>query len=148
MIQSILKKPVMRFAKTHQDAQLPKKNHSDDAGWDLFSVENKIIKAKEKAVVDVGLQLAYLEPGYWIRVASRSGLSFKNGILAHPGVIDTGYRGTLGVLLYNHDLVDHEVKVGDRIAQIVVHFNVDLDVEWGNIETTERGEKGFGSSGR
>lgn len=144
----MLKKPLMKFLKTHEDAQLPKKNHEDDAGWDLFAVEDKIIPAKSKETVDVGLKLAFLEPGYWIRVASRSGLSFKNGILAHPGVIDNGYRGELGVLLYNHNSLDHEVKKGDRIAQLVIHFNVDMDVEWGNIESTQRGDKGFGSSGR
>lgn len=147
-MQSLLKKPVMRFAKTHPDAQLPKKNHNDDAGWDLFSVEEKIIPANSKEVIDVGLRLAYLEPGYWIRVASRSGLSFKNGILAHPGVVDNGYRGSLGVLLYNHSNTDHIVKIGDRVAQIVIHFNIDLDVEWGDVESTLRGDKGFGSSGR
>lgn len=147
-MDSILKKPLIKFFKTHPDAQLPKKNHEDDAGWDLFAVEDKIIPAKSKETVDVGLKLAFLESGYWIRVASRSGLSFKNGILAHPGVVDNGYRGELGVLLYNHDSRDHIVKKGDRIAQIVVHFNVDMDVEWGNIEETQRGEKGFGSSGR
>lgn len=147
-MNSLLKKPKMKFFKTHAEAKLPLKNHSDDAGWDVFSVEDKTIPAKGREVINVGLKLAYLEPGYWLRVASRSGLSFKNGILAHPGVIDNGYRGELGVLLYNHDNTDHTVKRGDRVAQLVVHFNVDLDVEWGNIESTERGEKGFGSSGR
>lgn len=147
-MESLLKKPLMKFFKTHPDAQLPKKNHLSDAGWDLFAVEDKVIPPNSKAEVDVGLKLAYLEPGYWIRVASRSGLSFKSGILAHPGVIDNEYRGNLGVLLYNHESVPHQVKKGDRIAQIVVHFNVDLDVEWGTIENTVRGEKGFGSSGR
>lgn len=147
-METLLKRPVMRFSKAHEDAILPKKNHNDDAGWDLFAVENKIIKAGSKEVVDVGLVLAYIEPGYWIRVASRSGLSFKNSILAHPGVIDSGYRGSLGVLLYNHGSEDYTVNKGDRVAQIVVHFNVEMDVEWGNIDNTERGSKGFGSSGR
>jgi dUTP pyrophosphatase len=147
-MDNLLKKPAMKFFKTHEDALLPKKNHSDDAGWDLFSVEDKTIQANSKEVVNVGLKLAYLQPGYWIRVASRSGMSFKSGILAHPGVVDNGYRGDLGVLLYNHSNVPYQVKKGDRVAQIVVHFNVDLDVEWGNIEDTSRGDKGFGSSGR
>lgn len=147
-MDSILKKPIIKFFKTHPDAQLPKKNHDDDAGWDLFSVEDKIIPSGGKEVVDVGLALAFLEPGYWIRVASRSGLSFKHGILAHPGVVDNGYRGSLGVLLYNHNGAGYQVKRGDRIAQIVAHFNIDLDVEWGNIEETKRGDKGFGSSGK
>jgi dUTP pyrophosphatase len=147
-MKSILPKPMMAFCKTHEDAQLPKKNHEDDAGWDLFSVEEKTIPANGKGVVDVGLRLAHLEPGYWIRVASRSGLSFKSGILAHPGVIDNGYRGSLGVLLYNHSNEDYTVSKGDRVAQLVAHFNVDLNVEWGDIQDTTRGDKGFGSSGK
>lgn len=147
-MDSILKKPIIKFSKTHPEAQLPKKNHHDDAGWDLFAVEDKTIPANGSAVVDVGLVLAYLEPGYWIRVASRSGLSFKHSVLAHPGVVDSGYRGSLGVLLYNFSKSDYNVKKGDRIAQIVTHFNIEFDVEWGNIEDTERGDKGFGSSGK
>jgi dUTP pyrophosphatase len=147
-MDSILKKPVIKFFKTHDDAQLPKKNHDDDAGWDLFSVEDKTILPNSKEVVNVGLKLAHLENGYWIRVASRSGMSFKSGILAHPGVIDNGYRGDLGVLLYNHSSNEYHVKKGDRVAQIVVHFNIDMGVEWGSVQDTDRGSKGFGSSGK
>lgn len=147
-MDSILKKPFMKFHKTHQDAQLPVKNHDNDAGWDVFAVQDGVVPAHGKMVIDVGLVLAFLEPGYWLRVASRSGLSFKHGLLAHPGVIDNGYRGSLGVLLYNHSDADYQVKQGDRVAQIVAHFNIDLQVEWGNIEETERGGKGFGSSGK
>jgi len=139
---------MMKFSKTHEDAKLPQKNHDDDSGWDLFAVEDAVIYAKSSKVIDVGLKMAYIEPGYWIRVASRSGLSFKHGILAHPGVIDNGYRGDLGVLLYNHSDREYTVHKGDKVAQLVVHFNIDLGVDWGNIEDTERGEKGFGSSGR
>jgi deoxyuridine 5'-triphosphate nucleotidohydrolase len=147
-MNSLLKKPTMRFSKAHPDALLPQKNHSDDAGWDVFSVEDKEIPPKGSAIVDVGLKLAYLEPGYWIRVSSRSGLSFKHNILAHPGVIDNGYRGSLGVLLYNHSDTMYKVNKGDRVAQLVLHFNIDIDVEWGEVQNTLRGEKGFGASGK
>lgn len=148
MSDSLLKKPVIKFSKTHPEALLPKKNHDDDAGWDLFSVEEKIISPNSSSVVDVGLKLAFLEPGYWIKVSSRSGLSFKHGILAHPGVIDNGYRGSLGVLLYNHSNMPYTVNKGDRVAQLVVHFNIDMGVEWGEVEDSTRGDKGFGSSGK
>jgi dUTP pyrophosphatase len=140
--------PSMRFEKTHPDAKLPEKNHDSDAGWDLFSVESCIIPPRSKNIVPVGLKLAYLEPGYWIKVASRSGLSFKHGILAHPGVIDQNYRGDLGVLLYNHGDVSYAVNKGDRIAQLVLHFNIQMKVDWGAVQQTDRGEKGFGSSGK
>ena len=147
-MESILKSPKMLFTKTHDLAQLPKKNHQDDAGWDLFSVEKTLIPTKSRAVVPVGLKLAYLEPGYWIRISSRSGLSFKYGITAHPGVVDNGYRGDLGVLLYNNSDTDYIVDVGDRVAQLILHFNIDIEAGWGEVQDTERGEKGFGSSGK
>lgn len=140
--------PKMLFEKTHPDAQLPRKNFDSDAGWDLTAVEDTAIPGLGQAIVPVGLKLAYLEPGYWIQVSSRSGLSFKHGILAHPGVIDQNYRGDLGVLLYNHKQTAYEVKRGDRIAQLVLHVNLHLRVDWGKSQPTDRGEKGFGSSGK
>ena len=140
--------PKMLFEKTHPDAQLPKKNFESDAGWDLFAVEPQFIPAQHTAIVPVGLKLAYLEPGYWLRVESRSGLSFKHSILAHPGVIDQNYRGDLGVYLYNHGHEDYTIAKGDRIAQLVLHFNIKMDVSFGVVQSTDRGEKGFGSSGK
>jgi len=140
--------PSIKFEKTHPDAQLPRKNFESDSGWDLSAVEDTIIPPLGQAVVPVGLKLAYLEPGYWLQVGSRSGLSFKSGVLAHPGVIDQNYRGDLGVLLYNHRQTPYEVKKGDRIAQLVAHFNLQLTTEWGTVQPTDRGEKGFGSSGK
>lgn len=139
--------PTIKFEKTHPEAQLPKKNFESDSGWDLYAIEDVIVPGSGQAVAPVGLKLAYLEPGYWIQVCSRSGLSFKSGILAHPGVIDQNYRGDLGVLLYNHRHADYQVKRGDRIAQLVVHYNIHMGVEWGTVQQTDRGEKGFGSSG-
>ena len=140
--------PQIRFEKTHPDAQLPKKNFESDSGWDLVAVEGIAIPPRNRGLVPVGLKLAFLEPGYWISVESRSGLSFKHGVLAHPGVIDQNYRGDLGVLLYNHSDKFYNVEKGDRIAQLVVHYNVHMQVGWGNVQATDRGEKGFGSSGK
>lgn len=141
-------RPRMIFEKTHPEAQLPKKNFNTDSGWDLFAVEETIIPGKSKGVVPVGLKLAFLEPGYWLSVESRSGLSFKHSILAHPGVIDQNYRGDLGVLLYNHSNEDYIAKKGDRVAQLVLHYNIHIEAEWGTVQPTDRGEKGFGSSGK
>lgn len=140
--------PSIKFEKTHPDAVLPKKNFDSDSGWDLAAVEDTVIPGLGQAVVPVGLKLAFLEPGYWLQVCSRSGLSFKSGVLAHPGVIDQNYRGDLGVLLYNHRQVPYNVKKGDRIAQLVAHFNLHMIASWGTVQSTDRGEKGFGSSGK
>ena len=140
--------PVLKFEKTHDLAKLPTKNHESDTGYDVYSIEDKIIPTKGSAVVAVGLKFAYIPEGYWVKVESRSGLGFKHGILAHPGIIDCGYRGDAGVKLYNLTDKDYEVKTGDRIAQFVVYLNFSMPVEWGKVEETERGEKGFGSSGK
>lgn len=145
---TFLDAPKLVFVKTHPDAQLPKKNHDTDAGYDIFAVEDTLIPANCAVVVPVGLKVGYIEPGYFVKVESRSGLSFKNRILAHPGIIDEEYRGDLGTLLYNHGTQDYQVKKGDKIAQLVVYFNIKMTTEFGEAVDSVRGEKGFGSSGR
>lgn len=140
--------PVLKFEKTHDSAKLPTKNHDSDTGYDVYSIEDKIIPAKSSGVVGVGLKFAYIPEGYWVKVESRSGLGFKHGIMAHPGIIDCGYRGDAGIKLYNLTDKDYEIKAGDRIAQFVIYLNFSMPVEWGKAEESSRGEKGFGSSGR
>lgn len=140
--------PVLKFEKTHDLAKLPTKNHESDTGYDVYSIEDKIIPAKGSNIVGVGLKFAFIPDGYWVKVESRSGLGFKHGILAHPGIIDCGYRGDAGIKLYNLTDIDYEIKQGDRIAQFVVYLNFSMPVEWGKVENSERGEKGFGSSGK
>jgi deoxyuridine 5'-triphosphate nucleotidohydrolase len=140
--------PVLKFEKTHPDAQLPSKNHNEDTGYDVYSVEEKVIPARSSAVVNVGLKFAYIPEGYWIKVESRSGLGFKHGIMAHPGIIDNGYRGDAGIKLYNNTDNDYTVNKGDRVAQFVIYFNISMPVDWGKVEETSRGDKGFGSSGK
>lgn len=140
--------PVLKFKKTHELAKLPTKNHDSDTGYDVYSIEDKIIPAKGSAIVEVGLKFASIPEGYWVKVESRSGLGFKHGIMAHPGIIDCGYRGDAGVKLYNLTDLDYQVKTGDRIAQFALYFTLSMPVEWGEIEDSSRGEKGFGSSGK
>jgi len=140
--------PILKFEKTHDLAKLPTKNHESDTGYDVYSVEDKIIPAKSSSVVGVGLKFASIPSGYWIKVESRSGLGFKYGIFAHPGIIDCGYRGDAGVKLYNFTDTDYTVKAGDRIAQFVLYINISMPVEWGKASESDRGEKGFGSSGK
>ena len=162
----------IKFLKTHPDAQLPKRNHgirkltidelqdpkcrnwsledmsTADSGYDIFAAEDTVIPGEGQAVVPVGIQVAYITPGYWFRIESRSGLSFKAGILAHPGIIDNQYRGDLGTCLYNHRHTTYTVKKGDRIAQLVVYRVYEAEIEWAEeVHETKRGEKGFGSSG-
>jgi deoxyuridine 5'-triphosphate nucleotidohydrolase len=138
----------LKFKRVHPDAKLPTKNNASDTGYDVSAVEFKCIPARGSAVVDVGLNFAYITPGYWVKVEGRSGLGFKNGISPHPGIIDSGYRSNAGIKLYNNTDIDYEVRSGDRIAQFVVYKNYNVVVEEGEEEESDRGINGFGSSGR
>ena len=147
-----LRNPVIKFLKTHQDAVLPQANNKDtgtgDTGYDLVAVESIKIPPMGSNVVEVGLTLADISPGYWLRIEPRSGLGFKHSIQPHLGVIDNGYRGDLGVKLYNFSATDsHHVKKGDKIAQLVVYSLIQPEVSFTDeITETARGDKGFGSS--
>lgn len=119
-----------------------------DSGYDVFACENTIIPARGSAVVPVGLKVGYISPGWWFRIESRSGLSFKYSVMAHPGIIDNGYRGSLDIKLYNHSDKDYQVNCGDRIAQLVIYMLFNSQLDW--IEEaidSNRGDKGIGSSG-
>ena len=121
-----------------------------DAGADLRSTERLILPARSRALVKTGVRIA-LPEGYVGLVHPRSGLAAKHGItvLNTPGTVDAGYRGEIMVTLYNSSDEDFEVLVGDRIAQLVIQ-----QVERANfvavaeLPGSERGETGFGSSGR
>jgi len=140
--------PTVKFAKITEDAILPTKNHKSDTGFDIYATETIVIPAKGSAVVPVGIKVAFIPPGYWFKIESRSGLGFKHSLMAHPGIVDCEYRGDCGVKLYNFSDIDYIIKAGDRCAQIVFYLNLDLTLEWGKVEESVRGEKGFGSSGK
>ena len=140
---------MIKFIKTHKDAKIPTSNHDTDSGYDVYAVEDKTVHAGTTAMVDVGLKFAYIPEGYWVKVEGRSGLSFKHSILPHPGIIDSDYRGPAGILLYNHSSNTYHVKKGDKIAQFVIYKLNKLDMEFTDeVQETERGEKGIGSSGK
>ena len=134
----------------HPAAQLPRQAHPGDAGADLFSVEEVTIPAGERRDVGTGLALA-IPWGYAGFVQPRSGLAFKHGIMVvnSPGLIDAGYRGEVRVSLYNSGREPFVVRVGERIAQLVVQRVEEAAfVAMAELPETIRGEGGFGSSGR
>ena len=131
----------------------PGRSHPDcltgDTGSDVFAVESAIVPAGGSAVVDIGLTLAYITPGFWFKVEARSGLGFKHGLQPHPGIIDNGYRGNCGIKLYNFNDIDYNVNVGDRIAQFVFYPIIIPQYSLvDNVENSERGEGGFGHTGK
>ena len=143
----------IKVIKTHPDAVLPTANNKEpgtgDSGYDLVSVERVEIAKGGSEVVPVGLTLADMTPGYWLRIEPRSGLGFKHSLQPHLGVIDNGYRGDLGVKLYNFGSKDYVVEKGDKIAQLVVYqLNQPVFEFTDDVSETSRGDKGFGSSGK
>lgn len=150
MTYDMVHEPIkIRFVKTHPDAKLPTKAYREDNCFDLYSVEDTTIPLGSSAVVPVGLTCGYITPGFGFVIRPRSGLGFKNSLQPHLGEIDNGYRGDLGVKMYNFDKVNHTIKKGDRVAQIKVEKVWDTDVNFiEEIVPANRGEKGFGSTGK
>ena len=130
---------------------LPRYETELSAGMDVRSfIESPIIlKPLERKLVNTGL-FAQLEKGYEIQVRPRSGLALKKGItvLNSPGTIDADYRGEIGVILINLSNDDFIINSGDRIAQLVVSKHEQPNLEQtDSLDSTLRGEKGFGSTG-
>ena len=143
----------LKFLKTHPDAVLPVRKHDDpntgDSGYDMTAVEDAVIPARGAAVVPVGLTLASVPAGIWIRIESRSGLQFKHNVHAFSGIIDNSYTGDMGVRLINNSDVDYQVSKGDRIAQLVLYPLIAVPTEWAEaVDETDRGANGLGSTGR
>ena len=139
----------LRFRKVHPDAVLPSYAHPSDAGMDVRSVEDLTIAPGKRALVHTGLVML-LPPKYEAQVRPRSGLALKSGVtvLNTPGTIDSGYRGEVGVILANFGEADFQVKKGDKIAQIVIAPVTQPEiVETTEVDETDRGAGGFGSTG-
>lgn len=120
------------------------------SGMDLISNENIIIKPYDIKLVRTGVYIE-LPKNMEAQVRSRSGLSLKHGIsvLNSPGTIDADYRGEIGVILMNNSVVNFEIKIGDRIAQIV--FAKVKRIKWKEVKkinNTIRSAGGFGSTGK
>ena len=129
------------------NAIMPTRAHSTDAGLDLYSPKEVVIRAHNSVTIDTGVHVEIPE-GYAGFLKSKSGLNVKWSIQS-DGVIDTGYTGSIVVKLYNHANVPYVVKKKDKITQLVL-MKIglpELEVV-DSLEDTERGNNGFGSSGR
>lgn len=130
--------------------KLPTKGSALAAGYDLYSSEEAVIPAQGQGLVATDISII-VPVGTYGRVAPRSGLAVKHGISTGAGVIDADYRGEVKVVLFNHSTKDFEIKAGDRIAQLVLEriINADIrEITLEELDTTERGAGGFGSTGK
>jgi dUTP pyrophosphatase len=139
----------VRVRRLREDATLPERAYDGDAGLDLASCERAVLGPGERAVVATGIAVE-IPAGYAGFVQPRSGLAARHGIgvVNAPGLIDSGYRGEIRVvLLYTDRVSEFEVVPGMRIAQLVIApvASVQL-VEADELASSERGARGFGSS--
>ena len=133
--------------KLDKGAYMPERAHETDAGADLRTPYDVIVPAKGSVVIDTGVHIE-LPPNTVGMLKSKSGLNVKCGITSE-GVIDVGYTGSIAVKLYNHSDKPYELKAGDKISQLVVMPILTPSFELvDELEATERGNNGFGSSGR
>lgn len=145
-----MNKQSLLIKRLHQNARLPEKAHKTDAGYDLFSIEEKEILAGETKLIKTGISIQ-LPSNTEAQIRPRSGLALKHSItvLNSPGTIDEDYRGEIGVILINHGKEPFTVEKSMKIAQMVIKpvFSVDIEEVDGNLSDTDRGAGGFGSTG-
>ena len=127
-------------------AKMPTRAHELDAGYDLYSTHDAVIFQNASGLFDTGVHVQ-IPAGYVGVLKSKSGLNVKSG-LQSEGVIDAGYTGSIKVKLYNHGPKAVEIKAGQKISQLVLLPIITPDLELvDDLEETERGSGGFGSTG-
>ena len=154
----------IRYSKIHPDAREPFRANPSDAGYDLFSTQYETLDPFQRKLISTGINIEIPE-GFYGRIAPRSGLACKKGIDVMAGVIDSGYRGEIKVLLINFSFEGYnlkpnafeamfgsvnkiDIKPGDRIAQLIIEKC--YTTEWKEVEelhSSVRLGNGFGSTG-
>ena len=144
---------VVQFIKLNENAVVPTYGSESAAGADLYALidgEKQIINPGETVIIHTGLALA-IPDGFAGMIFARSGIALKRGLAPanKVGVIDSDYRGEIKVVLHNHGAIDQVITPGERIAQlaIVPYLRAEFE-ECSSLSDTERGEGGFGSTGR
>jgi len=157
----------IKFKKLSETAKAPKKQHKSDAAYDIYADDNVVISDNFNAhIIPTGIAVDIPE-GYYGRLVGRSGLQSKTPMRVVEGTIDSGYRGEIGVnVYYQGDITvdkvyeygeeqyvayptNHfKVQKGERIAQLIIQPKLDVEfIEVDTLDDSDRGDKGFGSTG-
>lgn len=139
------------FGRTHPGATLPTKGYADDAGFDLYALDEVTIPARGQGMVSCGVSVDIPE-GLWAQITGRSSTLKKRNLMVAPtvGVIDEGYTGELFAPIVSISDQDVTIKAGERIAQLILHEapGQRFHAVFGEVRNKERGTNGFGSTGR
>jgi len=143
----MIKKIPIKIKKLHPDAKIPTYGTNHSAAFDLYSVEPVIIYPNETKAIPAGIAME-LPEGKVCLIWDRSGLGSK-GIHRFAGVIDSDYRGEWKIVLHNHNKEPFKIQKGDRIAQAIIqdYYRAEFQLT-DNLSDTQRGDGGFGSTGR
>jgi dUTP pyrophosphatase len=137
----------VKVKRIHPAAALPERGTNWSAGADLTCVEAFTLAPGERRLVPTGLVIE-IPPGWYGRIAPRSGMAVRHGVDTMAGVMDSDYRGELMVLLINLGDAPVSFSAGDRIAQLIIEHAAVCDYVWDDeLSGTRRGDGGFGSTG-
>jgi dUTP pyrophosphatase len=139
----------IKYKKLTTTAKMPTYAHDSDAGMDLYADSDVMIWAYHRKIISTGIAME-IPVGYYGQIRPRSGLAVKHGITAiSSGVIDSGYRGEIKVLLQNHGTQRYQISAGDRVAQLLILPVLHAVLEEVNeLSETERQAGGHGSTGK
>nr|XP_033815002.1 uncharacterized protein LOC117366983 [Geotrypetes seraphini] len=140
-------RPTIRWAPLSEKARAPTRAYPRAAGYDLYAAQEQVVPVRGRTVIKTDIQVSP-PPGAYLRVAPRSGLALHHSIDVAAGVIDPDFRGNVAVLLVNNGNSEYRVQMGDRIAQLLCERIWHPDImQWSRLPETDRGERGFGSTG-
>lgn len=138
---------VLKFKKLHENAVIPSYAHADDAGFGIYSIEEKVLKPMEYYAVATGISSEIPQDNF-VSIRDRSSMAIK-GIHVMGGVIDAGFRGEWKVIMINLNKEDYKIEVGDKIAQGILQSAKQPKIEIvEDLSDTSRGSGGFGSTGK
>ena len=138
---------LLRFKQLDSRAMLPRRGSVLAAGLDVCSIEEINLGPRQRGMARTGLAVA-IPPGFYGRIAPRSGLAAKNGLDVLAGVIDSDYRGEICCLLYNTGDEPINLPAGSKICQLIIEQIITPETAWATeLDETARGAGGFGSTG-
>ncbi|MFA5060977.1 MAG: dUTP diphosphatase [Candidatus Pacearchaeota archaeon] len=137
----------VKVKRLKENAILPSYAHEGDAAMDLYSTEDYVVRSGERQLVSTGIAMEFPK-GYFASIRGKSGLASKKGIAILGGVIEYTYRGEYGVVVLNTGKEDFEIRVGDKVAQVVIApVATAIIEEVTELSDTVRGEGAWGSTG-
>ena len=139
---------IVKIKKLNEQAVMPTKAHPTDAGFDLVASKTTTIPANGRALIPTDIAMA-IPNGYYGMVVGRSGNTIKRGLVGMTGIVDAGYRNGIGIMAFNLTDTDIVIEQGERAGQIVITPILDCTLEAADeLDKTDRGEGGYGSTGK